>query len=115
MGFQNLPAVHTFVLNTLKRDDTRERETPFQSLIKATADRLSDTHIILDIDVVHALVIELLLHVGDGCVVSRDSVDACILQPSVLHQLTTNLHNQGHELETHKKYKKCLALNQQHT
>ncbi len=57
------------------------------------------THIILDIDVVHALVIELLLHVGDCSVVSWDSVDACVLQPPLLHQLTTDLHNQGHKLQ----------------
>lgn len=56
-------------------------------------------HIIVDIDVVHALVVELLLHVGDGSVVSWDSVDARVLQPPLFHQLTTDLHNQRHKLE----------------
>lgn len=57
------------------------------------------THIVLDIDVVHALVIELLLHVGDRGVVSWDSVDARVLQPPLLHQLTAHLHDQRHKLE----------------
>lgn len=82
----------TFDPNTLSTDLK-------ESLIKAAVDRLSDTYIVLDIDVIHALVIELLLHVGDGSVVSRDPVDACVLQPPLLHQLTAHLHNQRHKLE----------------
>lgn len=67
-------------------------------------------HIILDIDVVHALVIELLLHVGDGSVVSRDSVDACVLQPTLLHQLTADLHNQRHKLQHTDVHKMLSSL-----
>lgn len=67
-------------------------------------------HIILDIDVVHALVIELLLHVGDGSVVSRDSVDACVLQPPLLHQLTADLHNQRHKLDNRDKNNMLSSL-----
>lgn len=58
-----------------------------------------NTHIILDIDVIHALVVELLLHVGDGSVVPGDSVDARVLQAPLLHQLTADLHNQRHKLQ----------------
>lgn len=64
---------------------------------------MKDTYIILDIDVAHALVIELLLHVGDGSIIPGDPVDARVLQPSLLHQLTANLHDQRHKLEGREK------------
>lgn len=60
-------------------------------------------HVIVDVDVAHALVVELLLHVGDGGVVSRDSVDAGVLQAPLLHQLTADLHDQRHKLETEEQ------------
>lgn len=53
----------------------------------------------MDIDVIHALVVKLLLHVGDGGVVSRDSVDASVLQAPLLDQLTADLHDQRHKLQ----------------
>lgn len=57
----------------------------------------------MDVDVVHPLVVELLLHVRDGGVVSRDPVDARVLQPPLLHQLAAHLHNQRHELERRER------------
>ena len=60
---------------------------------------LNNTHVILDVDVVHSLVVELLLHVGDGGVVPRDAVDPCVLQTPILHQLTAHLHDQGNKLQ----------------
>lgn len=61
------------------------------------------THVIVDVDVVHALVVELFLHVGDGGVVSRDSVDARVLQPPLLHQFAADLHDQRHKLKSQSK------------
>lgn len=79
-------------------------------LQQQTVDRSGGTYIIFDIDITHALVIELLLHVGDGSVVSGNSVDACIFQTPVFYQLATNLHNQGHILEDkYKNTSACLA------
>lgn len=59
----------------------------------------SAAHVVLDVDVVHALVVELVLHAGDGGVVPGDAVDARVLQPPLLHQLTADLHDQRHKLE----------------
>lgn len=42
-------------------------------------------YVILDVDVIHAFVVEFLLHVGDGSIVPWDSVDPCVLQTSLLH------------------------------
>ena len=67
---------------------------------------MKGTHIILDIDITHALVIELLLHVGDGSIVSRDSVDPRVLQPPLLHQLTADLHNKRHKLQDKRREEK---------
>lgn len=51
------------------------------------------THIIMDINVFHALAVEFLLHIGDGSIIPRDPIDSRVLQPSLFHQLTTDLHN----------------------
>lgn len=66
----------------------------------------TETHVVVDVDVVHALVVELFLHVGDGGVVPGDSVDARVLQTPLLHQLTADLHDQRHKLETKKQKKR---------
>lgn len=60
---------------------------------------VSTTHIILDVDVIQAFVVQLLLHAGDGSVVAWYAVDARVLQPSLLHQLAAHLHDQRHELQ----------------
>lgn len=57
------------------------------------------THVFLDVNVSNAFGVELLLHVGDGGVVSGNSVDPRVLQASVLHHMTTHLHDQGNKLE----------------
>lgn len=59
---------------------------------------MSVTHIFLDVDVSHAFAVELLLHAGDGSVVSGDPVDSCVLQSSLLHHLTAHLHDQRNKL-----------------
>lgn len=61
------------------------------------------THVVMDVDVVHALVVELLLHVGDGGVVPRDPVDARVLQPPLLHQFAADFHNQRNKLKADKE------------
>lgn len=69
-----------------------------------------DTHVVLHVDVAHALVVQLLLHVGDGGVVSWDAVDAGVLQPPLLHQLTAHLHDQGHKLRSREEQKRQSEL-----
>lgn len=56
------------------------------------------THVFLDVNVSHAFTVELLLHAGDGGVVSGDPVDPCVLQSSLLHHFTAHLHNQRNKL-----------------
>lgn len=62
----------------------------------------SATHVFLDIDVTHAFAVELLLHVGDGGVVTWDPVDSFVLQASLLHHLTAHLHDQRNKLHDTK-------------
>lgn len=57
------------------------------------------THIILNINVSHALVIELLLHDGDGGVIAWYSVNARVFQPTFLYQLTAHFHYQRNKLK----------------
>lgn len=63
------------------------------------ATQLSVTHVFLDVNVSHAFAVELLLHAGDCSVVPGYSVDSCVLQTSLLHHLTANLHNQRNVLQ----------------
>lgn len=56
------------------------------------------TYVLLDVDVSHAFSVELLLHAGDGSIVSRDPVDPRVLQSTLLHHLAAHLHDERHKL-----------------
>lgn len=78
------------------------------------ATRLSVTHVFLDVDVIHAFAVELLLHAGDGSVVSGHSVDSCVVQTSLLHHITAHLHDQRNKLHDTQqedvRYDKSLIM-----
>lgn len=66
------------------------------------------THIILNINVTHALVIELFLHDGDGRIISWHSVNACVFQSSFFHQVTAHFNYQRNKLK-HRKFSQIPA------
>lgn len=76
------------------------------------------THIIMDINVIHALAVEFLLHIGDGSIVPWDPIDARVFKPSLFHQLTTDLHNHRHKLDDGEKpkiFQLCFTVKRKET
>ena len=65
-----------------KKNNKNQQHRPvIQTEIPKLKKKKTQTYIILYINISHSLV-ELLLHTGDGCIVSRDSVNTCIFETS---------------------------------
>lgn len=79
---------------------TQQSELHYTTLVTL---QLLVTYVLLDVDVSHAFSVELLLHAGDGSVVSRDPVDPRVLQSTFLHHIAAHLHDERHKLHRAQK------------